>query len=69
MSELMKLGDSPKFKRLTKEIMLIAQDEDRPRPDPVPQVPDWTNTTPDEWFELGLIRAGYDRYIKANDPY
>jgi DNA replication protein DnaC len=69
MTELTRLGDSPKFQRLKNEIMSLAQDVERPRPDPVPQVPDWTNTTPDEWFELGLIRAGYDRYIKANDPY
>lgn len=69
MTELTRLGDSPKFQRLSRELMAITNDVDRLRPDPLPSVPDWTNTTPDEWFELGLLRAGYDRYIKVNSPH
>ena len=69
MTELTKLGDSAKFKRLKSELMVLAQDENRPRPEPLAHVPDWTNIDPDQWHELFLLRSGNDRYIKVNDPY
>jgi len=69
MAELKRLGDEPKFKSLCSQLLAIAQDEDRERLDPPPPVPDWTDVHFDQWHELGLLRHGFDRCLKVNDPY
>ena len=69
MSELIRLGDSPKFQRLCMELATITVDENRERPEAPPPVSDWTNIHFDQWDELGLLRHGFDRYLKSNDPY
>jgi len=69
MAELKRLGNDPSFQRLCNQLLVIAQDKDRERPELPPPVPDWTDIHFDQWYELGLLRHGFDRSLKVNDPY